>query len=118
MARSLYSEEIAHLAADHARRGATNQEIADKLGIDVATLYRWAAQYPVFCEALKQQKDVVDSQVENALLKQALAGNVVAQIFWLKNRRSMEWRDKRDYEVGGPGGSAIEVQMSARPLSQ
>ena len=36
----------------------------------------------------------MDFQVENALLEQALNGNVTAQIFWLKNRRRAVWKDK------------------------
>ena len=36
---------------------------------------------------LKKGKEVVDYQVENALLASALDGNTTAQIFWLKNRK-------------------------------
>ena len=39
-------------------------------------------------------KEVVDFQVENALLQSALDGNTTAQIFWLKNRMKDKWRDK------------------------
>ena len=41
----------------------------------------------------------MDYEVENALLKNALDGNVTAQIFWLKNRKKNEWRDKVEYET-------------------
>jgi hypothetical protein len=73
--------------------------------------------------ALKQGKEVVDRQVENALLKRALGyrykevteehGEVskvvtkevqpdaVAQIFWLKNRKPDVWRDRKDLEHSG-----------------
>ena len=43
---------------------------------------------------LKRGKEVVDYQVENALLNKALGGDTTAQIFWLKNRRPDKWRDK------------------------
>ena len=33
------------------------------------------------------------------LYKNALAGNVTAQIFWLKNRRPAEWRDVQNIEA-------------------
>lgn len=73
---------------------------------------------------LKKGKEVIDRQVENALLKRALgyeykeikekeeAGvitertttikqvipDTTAQIFWLKNRKPDKWRDKQEYE--------------------
>ena len=39
--------------------------------------------------------ELIDFQVENALLSSALEGNTTAQIFWLKNRRPDKWRDKQ-----------------------
>ena len=41
--------------------------------------------------------EVVDFEVENALLKNALDGNVTAQIFWLKNRKKNQWREKQEF---------------------
>ena len=52
-------------------------------------------------EALKKGKDVVDFEVEKALLKKAMAGDVTAAIFWLKNRKSSKWRDKPSETGGG-----------------
>ena len=43
---------------------------------------------------LKKGKAVVDFAVENAFLKRAMSGDTTAQIFWLKNRRPDQWRDK------------------------
>lgn len=69
------------------------------MGINKATLYDWKNKYPDISDALKKGKEVVDIQVENALLKNALSGNTTAQIFWLKNRRPDKWREKREVEV-------------------
>ena len=81
-----------------AREGLTNEQIAKNIGINQATLYRWKIKDSNICNALKKGKEVVDFEVENALLKSALEGNVTAQIFWLKNRRKLQWRDKvEDY---------------------
>jgi len=55
-----------------ARDGLTDEQIANNMGINVATLYRWKDQYCEICESLKRGKDVVDMEVENALLKRAL----------------------------------------------
>lgn len=107
-----------------ARDGLTDEQIAENAGINPATLYVWKKKYPEISETLKRGKEVVDRQVENALLKRALGyeyeevkekfeGNVMtertvtkkevvpditAQIFWLKNRKPDKWRDKPDYE--------------------
>ena len=32
--------------------------------------------------------------MENALYKNAIDGNITAQIFWLKNRKPDKWREK------------------------
>lgn len=77
-----------------ARTGLTNEQIANNIGIDVATLYRWKKNNDDICNVLKKGREVVDFEVENALLKNAMEGNVTAQIFWLKNRKKNEWREK------------------------
>lgn len=103
-----------------ARDGLTNEQIAKNIGIIPNTLYTWINKKKEIKESLKKGKEVVDFEVENALLKKALGytitlhkqkvtkdGDVVdteeemhvppdttAQIFWLKNRKANKWRDK------------------------
>ena len=102
-----------------ARDGLTEVQIAQKMRIGMSTLSDWKNRYPEILEALKKGKEVVDVEVENALLKRALGyeymeimteesadgfktrrtkkfvpPDVTAQIFWLKNRRPDLWRDK------------------------
>ena len=103
-----------------ARDGLTDEQLAKKMGIGTRTLYEWKEKHPQISQALKKGKEVVDIQVENALLKRALgyeyteekveisekdgrkvtqtvkhvAPDTTAQIFWLKNRRPEKWRDK------------------------
>lgn len=113
-----------------ARDGLIDEQIAENIGINPATLYDWKKKYPEISEALKRGKEVVDIEVENALLKRALGyeytetkteeyivegvpvkrvtktvkevvPDTTAQIFWLKNRRSGQWRDKHDMELSG-----------------
>ena len=110
-----------------ARDGLSDEQIAENMGINIRTLYRWKNEHCQLCHALKKGKEVVDRQVENALLKRALGykytettkeridGSLVvtktvekevvpdttAQIFWLKNRKPNEWRDKKDIEHSG-----------------
>lgn len=108
-----------------ARDGLTDEQLANNMGITPKTLYRWKDKYSQFCQTLKRGKEVVDIQVENALLKRALGYRYVeirteesdkdgtkvvkttkevipdttAQIFWLKNRRPDKWRNRRDFDI-------------------
>lgn len=97
-----------------ARDGLKDAQIAHNMGITTKTLYEWKRTYSDICEALKRGKEVVDYEVENALLKTALEGNVTAQIFWLKNRKRKAWRDKPELEAagGGEGGVVLMPEVS------
>lgn len=55
-----------------ARDGLTDKQIAHNMGINPDTLYQWKKKYSEISESLKKGKDVVDIQVENALLNKAL----------------------------------------------
>ena len=99
-----------------ARGGLTDEQIAKNMGIAPSTLYEWKKKSKEFSESLKKGKEVIDFEVENALLKRALgyeyeeetyengiltkkvkkhvAPDTTAQIFWLKNRQVKKWRDK------------------------
>ena len=117
-----------------ARDGLTDEQIAGNAGINPATLYVWKQKYPEISEALKRGKEIVDRQVENALLKRALGyeyeevkekfeGNILtertvtkkevvpdvtAQIFWLKNRKREAWADRQNIELSQPIDDSIK----------
>ena len=55
-----------------ARNGLTDEQIAHNMGVSTATLYNYKRNHLEILEALKKGKEVVDIQVENALLKRAL----------------------------------------------
>ena len=55
-----------------ARDGLVDEQIARNMGITAKTLYEWKNKYSEICETLKRGKEVVDREVENALLKRAL----------------------------------------------
>jgi transposase len=121
-----------------ARDGLNNEQIAHNMGIAVATLYEWQDKYKDFSEALKKGKEVVDREVENSLLKSARGyyyeeetivelpdgrqetrkvkryaqPNTTAQIFWLKNRRPNDWRDKREVEMSGSLGISDAISKA------
>lgn len=66
------TEEGLTLIEGWARDGLTDKQIAHNIGIAEQTLNVWKKQFSSFSESLKKGKEVVDRQVENALLKKAL----------------------------------------------
>lgn len=128
------TEEGLLLIEGWARDGLTDEQIAHNMGIKRQTLYEWMKRFPDISDALKKGKEVVDRQVENALLKSALGfyyeeetvtnkGDVVtvkkyekpnttAIIFWLKNRKPKQWRDKQELQHDGDMKININVKGS------
>ena len=123
-----YSKALLPRAAKYARYGMTNEEIAEALGVTTSTFGKWLHDHPEFSDTVKKGRENKDGSVERTLLERALGydyidvvkefdseGNVirtkemhkhqppevVAQIFWLKNRKPAEWRDKKDIAVEG-----------------
>jgi transposase len=86
------------------RNGLANDQLAKNMEISLSTFYKWQNDSSEFSELLKRDKDYADTHVENALYKAAMEGNTTAQIFWLKNRRRNNWKDKQDVEVSGEVG--------------
>lgn len=94
---------------DWVRNGATDEEIAKRLGIAYSTLREYKNEFSAFSAVLKGTKEFVDAQVENALLQSALKGNITAQIFWLKNRRAKQWREKPVHVAEDPKKKLDEI---------
>ena len=82
-----------------ARDGLTNDQIAHNMGISRETLRVWSNQHPAISAVLKETKEVADRMVENALFKAACEGNTTAMIFWLKNRKYRDWREKPPEDI-------------------
>lgn len=126
--KSLYNPEFhPKKAGELALMGKTNPEIGKILGVNPDTLAQWKKQFPEFAEALKTSKDQADAPVIKSLYQRALGyeyteikeiesndglrriertvkkvlPDVTAQIFWLKNRQPVDWRDKHNIEHTG-----------------
>lgn len=91
MAKGKYHEwlepEKLTLLKGWARDGLSDEQIAHNIGVSPATLYNWKKDHLEILEAIKKGKEVVDYEIENALVKKALNGDVTAAIFLLKHRR-------------------------------
>jgi len=124
-------------AIELARKGLTNTEIADRMGIACSTLKLWRKLHPEFSAAVKEGKDSADDLVIESLFKRArgyevveekamnidgdvqivrlekhIPGDPTSMIFWLKNRQPEDWGDKKQVELSGPEGYPIKAEVS------
>jgi hypothetical protein len=127
-----YKPEFVDQARKLCELGATDVDLADFFGVDARTIYRWQISHPEFCEALKVGKDVCDNRVERSLYHRAVGytfdaeevfqfqGKIVraavvkhvppdttAAIFWIKNRRRDQWRDRQELQHSGAVGLSM-----------
>ena len=71
-----HSEEQLEKLKGWARNGLTDDQIASNIGCSRSTLNEWKKRYSDISDALKKGKEVVDVEVENALLKKAMCTTV------------------------------------------
>lgn len=120
---SKYSVEYLKDVEVLARHGATTREIAQFLGVTEQTFYNWLHAHPELVIAHKLGKEMSDDRVVRSLYNRAVGysfdsekvfqfqGNEVrvptvehippdtnAALFWLKNRRPKEWRDRTEVD--------------------
>ena len=138
---SKYKEEYCEQAEKLARLGATDKEIADFFGVTEQTLNNWKTdkdgnETPFF-ESLKRGKVEADARVADSLYQRAIGyscredkvflvdkkplivpmmkqypPDTTAAIFWLKNRRPSEWRDRQDINVTGDMPAEISEKIN------
>lgn len=123
---SAFKPEYVEQAKKLCALGATDKEMADFFQVALSTLNLWKIKHPEFSESLQMGKDVADKRVVQALYSRAMGyshedvdirvvdgaimetplikhypPDTTAAIFWLKNRRPDEWRDKQEVEHSG-----------------
>lgn len=123
---SAYRPGYVRQARKLADLGATDRDAAEFFEVSERTINRWKLTYPEFNEALKVGKDEADSRVEQSLYRKAVGysfdavkifqyeGEPVvvdyvehvppsdqAAMFWLKNRKPADWKDKVDHQHSG-----------------
>lgn len=123
---SKYKPEYAEQAAKLCKLGATDAQLADFFEVSISTVNLWKVEHPEFSESVKLPKAEADERVEQSLYRRAMGyehdevdirvvgGKIIqtpirkyyppdstAMIFWLKNRKPAEWRDKQEIEHQG-----------------
>jgi hypothetical protein len=139
--KTVYSPRMAVVARKCCERGMTDMEVADMLGIGLATLYRWKAEHPAFSRVFKLGKAEADDRVERSLYSRAVGYDYVAEkpvmtrhgqktmkyrahvppdtaaaVWYLKNRRTDRWRDSFRHEHVETPYDGIEDSAELRAL--
>lgn len=133
---SKYKPEFAKEAAKLCKLGATDAQLADFFEVSISTITLWKVKHAEFSASVKVPKAAADERVEQSLYRRAMGyehdetdirvidGQVVmtpirkyyppdstAMIFWLKNRRPDDWREKVDHTIANPDGSALNLTV-------
>lgn len=131
-----------------ARDGLTDEDIAHNIGISRSTLKEWKKKIPAISATLNTNKAIADIRVENALYKKAIGCTVketviskiknpdgtvtetertverelppdtTAGIFWLKNRKPKDWRDKQEVELSGNVGMTDALKKARERVNE
>jgi hypothetical protein len=139
---TLYRPEMVEQARKLAFLGATDREMAEFFEVSESTFNLWKHEHPELSESAKLGKEAADARVEQSLYRKAVGysydsekvfqfgGQIVraavvehvppsdtAMIFWLKNRRRDQWRDRQDVEIEVVDRAAEIAAARARLLA-
>lgn len=97
--------------------GKTDEQVAKIIGMSRTASVR-AINNNDLADTIKTCKGTADDKVEKTLLEKALSGDTTAMIFWLKNRRSAQWRDRQDIkqELSGEVNTNISIKALKQDL--
>jgi hypothetical protein len=131
-----YRPEYAEQAEKLTLLGATDIQLADFFEVAESTIHLWKHAHPKFSESIKLGKEIADQNVERSLYRKATGyefesekifcqeGQIVraqtrefvppsdtAMIFWLKNRKPSEWRDRMEHT--GKDGEPLQFVVKS-----
>jgi hypothetical protein len=118
-----FEPEYCNLARKFCMLGATTEDLAGLFEVHRNTITNWMNDVPAFKEAVQQGRDVADANLAERLYQRGmgyekpavkffntrngieridytehLAPDTGACIFWLRNRRRKQWREKIEHE--------------------
>jgi hypothetical protein len=119
-----YKQEYNEQAFKLCLLGATDKSLADFFGVEEKTVNNWKEEHPEFLQSLKAGKEEADAKVAQKLYHRALGyshpedkffihegksvivpftkyypPDATSAIFWLKNRKSEVWKDRREVDA-------------------
>ncbi|MBT9143650.1 MAG: hypothetical protein DDT29_02058 [Dehalococcoidia bacterium] len=118
MARLKLTLKLQESICHKIKLGCTRKYAAVASGICERTFFNWMAKgeehsqgiFVHFLQAIKKAEAEAVASYEVELRKLAHKGNPIAIIFYLQNRASEVWKDRRLMEHSGPTGGPIEVR--------
>lgn len=140
---SKYKEEYVEQVYKLCLLGATDGELADFFVVNVDTIHEWKKIYKEFSDAIKRGKSLADANVASKLYHRATGyehedvdikmyeGGIIktplikhyppdttAAIFWLKNRKPKEWRDKQEIDHTSGGEKIVWMETKTYDTDQ
>lgn len=145
--KSSYQPEYVDQVRKICALGATDAEVAEFFGVSVRTIHRWKLVHDDFCQALTAGKAIADDRVERSLYQKATGydyteqqaiklkvgqheekvevvdvtrhspSDTTAAIFWLKNRRPDDWREKTELAVSHTYGDLSDEELDRELVS-
>lgn len=123
-----YKPEYCKQVEKLCKLGATDKEIAAFFEVSEDTIYEWKVNISEFSESIKEGKIfadanigqrlyeramgfehnseeiiVIDKQIVRVPIRKIYPPDTTAAIFWLKNRRPKEWRDRTEHDLLSDG---------------
>ena len=93
--------------------GADMALAAGLIGVTREALRLYGKKYPDVQARFDEARYRADDVIVKRLYDKAKDGDVTSMIFWLKNRRGDEWRDRRDLTLSG--GAPVQLKWLDEP---
>lgn len=101
-----------------AREGLKDTQIAQNMGINVGTLYKWKNKYSEIGEALKKGKEVVDAEIEENLISTMKKHTLKTTTYAMVKKDEMVLKAERTkfmnmYKLDHPEATQNEILIAA-----
>jgi hypothetical protein len=97
----LTPEKIVEIAASFKMKACNVSLMCDELGISRTAWYEWKDKNPEFAQAIKDAHEGMCDMAETKLYQNLAEGKETSLIFFLKNKRSVEWHDRKEVDLTG-----------------